>query len=415
MILSVNPISLAMYDHHSEYVPSLPVYILYMKNQIRCTVNNGCDGRFIDASLATSLTLYCENCYSARVKCPNGEGTYCNISCILKGLDDGCNSIQIDAEYTTNLSVVCNGANMCLYMNILSGPTQEANIKCIGEGANTCLASNFFLTNTSIINMDCKCLYGQCCSSGHAPSTIFAQHSDSLNLECSYRDCVSFNVDASYSNDIIIKCDYRQGCTNSKIYAQNSNSLSINCSGDFSCNNSYIYAPSSRLNIFQMICDGIDSCDNVTIFADIDNNVFNYLNLLCSDGSCDGMNISFAGTHTTSPTEALDTDPPTESPSNTKVITTNTTQPTYSPSFASIISNTSRTRSPTILPIPTTTNDQTSTDSPQGGSNLDGLFLPMIIGVSAFVLVIVACGAMYCTYHRQKSKNTSAKSNSIHN
>ena len=89
-----------------------------------------CYDEYIDASMSTSLTLNCngdESCKAAKIQCPVGENTWCDINCVES---KACSEAIIDAG-STNFSLHCSNADgACEYLNVTDGPSDNAYIEC---------------------------------------------------------------------------------------------------------------------------------------------------------------------------------------------------------------------------------------------------------------------------------------------
>ena len=251
--------------------------------QVNCTGNNDCQHKYIDASAAYSLTIECENCYGVKIQCPIGPNTFCNINCDYK--DWGCYNMEIEAESTTNLSVLCTTTNGCGNTHIINGPTNEANIQCITDTSNACPNSIFTLSNTNIVRIECNCSTASSCCNYN---TIYAENAEKLTMNCGGKngDCASTEIHANFSLAIELNCDAHRTCSYQTIYAQYGELLRLNCNGIDACIYSNIYPPSAdAANQFIMSCLGKEACDFVTISVN-ENYATDYMALTCSEGGC---------------------------------------------------------------------------------------------------------------------------------
>ena len=243
---------------------------------MNCTEVSECEERYIDASLATSLTLICEtsnSCKKAKVQCPLGSDTECNIYC---QKPTACAWIYIDGR-STNFSLSC-GNNACYWMDLIEGPTDYANIACNAVNTNACTEAKFNLENTTKVDVLCHCGGSRCC-----PGTEFiAPYADELNIKCVNNDCAGMIVEANYSKSVSLDCLGTYSCINTTVYAQFSQDFNLNCDGITSCIRGSISCPYSGSDVCRIECSGDDSCNYMTIFVD-ENYQYDYLNLSCYD------------------------------------------------------------------------------------------------------------------------------------
>eukprot|EP01084_Bolivina_argentea_P101150 181404_1 len=106
--------------------------------QIDCSTQT-CGNYHIDATLASSLTVYCggAGCLGAWIECPTVDYASCNIQC-----DEylSCRYAYVTGIHTMNqFELNCNEQHACAYMHLSlsSGEINYFNLSCYGS--NSCL------------------------------------------------------------------------------------------------------------------------------------------------------------------------------------------------------------------------------------------------------------------------------------
>ena len=121
---------------------------------LNCTnTNQICSSTTIDASLASSLSLYCQDvssCEYSTILCPYNDQSTCNIKCIG---EYSCSSSFIHSNYSSDLNIECSNYRSCLFTTI-HGPKSSINVDCNTD--NACGQVAFHLNNTSNITVLCR-------------------------------------------------------------------------------------------------------------------------------------------------------------------------------------------------------------------------------------------------------------------
>eukprot|EP01084_Bolivina_argentea_P054238 99487_1 len=217
-----------------------------LNTPIICNANNecniNCDGstlncrfRTIDASLATSLIVNCNDgtwqnyaCQATTIICPSGGD--CNVLC-----SDGasCNYLTITGNYINNMVLQCPESHGCEYSKIYA-------TNMIGD-------TNIFCTGSSY-----SCQYSQ------------------------------FDISGNQNNNIYLNCSYGWGaCKDINIYASESNVLDVTCDATNGCQNSNIYCPSNTEQACLVKCGDIsNSCLDLNILVN-DDYINNFLSIDC--------------------------------------------------------------------------------------------------------------------------------------
>eukprot|EP01084_Bolivina_argentea_P126531 224020_1 len=255
-----------------------------------CVVNcigTQCQGKYIDGSLAKSLTVNCmdtsESCLKAKIQCPNGNNAVCNINCLI---DYGCAYMLINAEYTNVLTLNCREDSSCRKLELIKGPMSKVNIECLNWHA--CVSTSFNIQNTNVVNVNCSKSSYECYL-----STIHADNASMVNLNCiGANGCEQTKLFVNYSDNATVNCNDTGSCTQIQIYADMAQSLYLKCNGYRSCDSGRIYCPHSNSNSCNIDCFGIGSCggNHGTAILVNDDYKHGYLNLKCIGGnlaSCD--------------------------------------------------------------------------------------------------------------------------------
>eukprot|EP01084_Bolivina_argentea_P271468 461926_1 len=254
---------------------------------LTCTDDN-CRDRYIDASKATNLTLYCEepqSCQHADIQCPNMNGSVCEIICSGEG---SCYDTLINAELTADLYVDCEAESSCKNMSLTGGPINKAVFSCLNIWA--CAFTQFRVPDTHIFDLLCdtKGEYSAC-----RRSTITATNTHSVSIHCmGVIDCQLMKVNASTAQGISVICDDIRSCPDMEINANMAKVLYLGCYDDYSCTYSQINCPYSTTDVCRVECLGMSSCNGMTIKVNTMYNYSpNYLTLNCSSNNCEELTI----------------------------------------------------------------------------------------------------------------------------
>eukprot|EP01083_Nonionella_stella_P084852 234957_1 len=243
---------------------------------VDCT-NSDCEYRYIDASLATSLTVQCDapgSCQYMKIQCPDTQGSECDIHC---NEADVCWSVEISASFTSVLSLNCTAVNSCGAVKVINGPMNQANIDCLHS--HSCSLAQFNLQNTSVLDMACVSHNSKACYN----ATVDAVNADIIHLDCGSGDCDHMVLYANDTTSTNISCLEPFSCVDVEIFANDAETFDLICGGDRSCMFGNVYCQNSDLNRCSVHCLGTHSCDYMNIFVNEDNHC---LELYCDRFSC---------------------------------------------------------------------------------------------------------------------------------
>eukprot|EP01084_Bolivina_argentea_P018905 35168_1 len=111
------------------------ITIVCLTNNCVIDCNDGCVGKYIDASNATSLVLLCgtaNSCEGTSIICPVANDTLCSIECIgEKSCADAI--IYGDSAFNNNVTVYCLNDLSCAVSNILANYSNKASLYVMGS------------------------------------------------------------------------------------------------------------------------------------------------------------------------------------------------------------------------------------------------------------------------------------------
>eukprot|EP01083_Nonionella_stella_P078342 214341_1 len=239
---------------------------------VNCTQNDpfdiDCFVATIDASKASSLTLYCETdaaCNIASVLCPIGGD--CNIIC--EG-SSACASLILHASLSSNTNLTCGaGTYSCKSLNLYAENNTNVNVLCSIGG--DCGGARFRVSNSENVDIICD---------GDCADYIYAYNTTKTDITCAESGaCSGLWVEGKGSDAVTVNCEASSSCR-VRLFCPEHGSCTLNCidtqSTTGSCTNSW------------MLFDGTDLTDY---------NSSNMFNLSCSSNEYDCADIIFDCEH----------------------------------------------------------------------------------------------------------------------
>eukprot|EP01083_Nonionella_stella_P084605 234255_1 len=247
---------------------------------INCTLSDPlefgvhCQNQEIDATLANSLTLFCESsesCRSATVLCPEGNNTNCNIQCVA---DSACQYTRIKAALTQNIALQCDGSYACNEINV-TGATSSADVRCVSY--NACVDGVFEFDDTESVNIHCNDISGDYRSFACSRIEVNAVNTRDLDIQCMEEyACRYAQLNVTFANHSVnILCNDIYACRDVDVYGLKANQVNIICNDSVSsgsCGYLTVYCPSERENQCHFDCGAGDRkvCSMIDIYTNDD-------------------------------------------------------------------------------------------------------------------------------------------------
>eukprot|EP01084_Bolivina_argentea_P200393 342686_1 len=271
--------------------------------QIDCSTQT-CTNYHIDATLASSLTVYCggAGCQGAWIECPTVDYASCNIQC-----DEYPSCGYAYVTYFHQFELNCNERRACEYMHLSlnSGEINYFNLSCYGSYSCQYMEASL---NSAQIN------YFNLSSGAGTRSFQYAKFSATIGINADI-SCIgsstcyqaTFNINGLNQNEekanINVHCISESSCSNMEINAANSDQLNLHCDDEWSCGSLVVYCPYHRVGACNIDCSPYDySCYEMDIIVE-STYIDNYLEIVCPPKqfetitSCDYLDIICSDHH----------------------------------------------------------------------------------------------------------------------